>query len=72
MNEYNIITDSVKKDGTIRLRDGVYVCSSEYLTEEQKEWENEDNSKNLDFSEHGFWLMTDNGYIAPFSKSDLD
>lgn len=72
MNDVQKIKHYAKKDGSVRIRNGVYVCSSEYLIEEQKEWDESDNSKSTNFNEHDFWIITDDGHIVPFSESDLD
>ena len=40
---------------------GVFLSTSEEMIEDQKEWCDEDEAKNIDFSLSKYWMTTDDG-----------
>lgn len=56
--------------GDIELWQGVHLCTSAELTEEQKDWDDEDEAKHFDFSVSAYWLVTDE-VLKPVTGSDL-
>ena len=40
---------------------GVFVSTSEFIISEQKNWDDEDESRDIDFSTSKFWVTTDDG-----------
>lgn len=48
------------------IRPGVYLHTQEELMEQQKDWDEPDESKTRDFSTHLAWISTDDGYLAGY------
>ena len=47
------------------LLDGLYIFTREEIIEEQKDWHDEDSSKEIDFTTSPLWLVTDDGVTDP-------
>lgn len=47
---------------------GVYLWTRESLQAEQKEWNEEDEAKERDFSIYPYWITTNDGYIEGFGS----
>jgi hypothetical protein len=45
----------------IELKGGVYLSTREEIIADQLTWDDEDESKGLDFTTCPFWITTDNG-----------
>lgn len=52
---------NLDKLGYLEIQSGVYLHTKENLIEEQKSWPDEDSVKNIDFSEHDYWITDDAG-----------
>lgn len=72
--DQNLLTEKLakqaSKDGAIELRSGVFLHTSEDLTADQKTWDDEDDSKNTDFSISEFWITTNDGIVLAVSVGD--
>jgi len=72
--------EAAKKKGYVEISSGVYLWSQEAIIEDQKEWNAEDNSKNMDFTTAPFWITTNSGespeeihsenWLLPFLSTD--
>ena len=59
--------------GMYEVSQGVYLYSQSTIIEEQKSWDEFDESKDFDFTTANFWLLSDNGIkISVHNSSDLD
>lgn len=64
IEEYiNEIEDELKTISCVELRyqKGSFIQTKESLMSEQEDWADGDEAKNIDFSQHDFWLTTDDG-----------
>ena len=52
-----------RKGDLVKVSSGVWLASSERMMSDQKEWADEDESKEMDFSKSDFWLTTDDGIV---------
>ena len=59
------------KHGYITISDGVYLHTKENINADQVAWDDEDPSKNLNFTSAPFWLITDCG-AAPRGIVDAE
>mgnify|MGYP000096524068 CR=1 FL=1 len=44
-----------------KLNPGVYISNKNEIIQDQHEWSDGDECKNVDFSNYNFWITTDNG-----------
>lgn len=51
-------------------RTGVWLCSAEHMQEEQKGWDENDGSKNIDFTASKFWLSANDGALEAVSEPE--
>lgn len=56
--------------GAVDLDRGLWLYSSAALVSEQAEWDDEDASKNEDFSRTPFWILHENG-LSPEPVADV-
>ena len=61
MKTYQDLLNTAKQVDLVELQGGVYLESAEHLISQQKGWEDEDESKNFDFTSAPFWITTDDG-----------
>lgn len=52
-----------KEKGCVEMPgfNGIYLDSAENIQADQKEWDDEDSAKEIDFSVAPYWLTTDDG-----------
>lgn len=55
-----LILKDVEKSGCVEIEEGTHIMTKKCIMEEQKEWDNEDKSKCIDFSKYSFWITYDN------------
>ncbi|MFC5512795.1 hypothetical protein ACFPOU_16960 [Massilia jejuensis] len=55
----------------VELSAGVYLSCAENMICEQKDWDNDDPSKNFDFTAAPFWVTTNDGR-GPFAVYDSE
>lgn len=71
MNASNLIKELRETKSYISLSKGIWLHHYNSLEEEQKQWEETDDSKHIDFSSNEFWLVTDNGITESIDENDL-
>ena len=49
------------KGETVTVQGGVFLDTSENMISDQKGWDDEDPSKEIDFSAYPLWVTTDDG-----------
>jgi len=61
------------KDGYADLGGGITLSTAAHMVSEQKDWPDEDPSKDVDFLSYLYWITTDNGIdpIGIDSAEDL-
>jgi hypothetical protein len=64
LTEAQELLAQAQTEGCVEISSGVYLHSQENIIAEQKTWEDEDESKNKDFTISQFWLITDGGVVA--------
>ncbi len=57
INTLEQVIENEMIDGSFEVNKSVYVMTREAVEAEQKEWYDEDENKNFDFSTHPYWLM---------------
>lgn len=67
----NKLLKSTIKDGCIEIQSGVFLQTQKSIIADQKDWDDEDESKDKDFSTCPFWIITDDG-VEPEGVSDAD
>ena len=59
--------------GMYEVSKGIFLYSQSDIIEEQKTWDDGDESKDFDFTTADFWLLTDDGYKESIHTAcDLD
>lgn len=71
IKEFSSLDEIIGINPWVELESGVYLYSKGGLIDEQKSWQDNDFSKNEDFSVADFWLTTDSGG-APIAINTLD
>jgi len=66
----NLMTKAVEH-GTVMIDNGVWLCSTEQMLEEQREGALSESCKGIDFTTGAYWVTTDNE-SAPEGINDLD
>lgn len=56
--------------GGVEFQPGCWLVTAEQMIEDQKKWDDGDESKHTDFSGSDFWITTDNGFLDSFDKKD--
>lgn len=51
----------VIKNGYVEVRNGVYINSKDNLIADQALWDDTDECKSMDFTDHNFWVTTSDG-----------
>jgi len=51
------------------IQSGVFLSSAEDMIEDQRAWDEDDSSKEIDFSTSPFWITTDDG-VTPIGIDD--
>jgi hypothetical protein len=64
------IEQRIVKNGYMEIKSGVYIWTKSGIIEESDCWDDEDPSKNFDFSSCNFWITTDSG-IEPQGFDNL-
>jgi hypothetical protein len=64
------LKNRIEKDGYIEIKSGVYIWTKDGIIDEAGCWDDEDPSKNFDFSSYNFWITTDSG-TEPDGFDDL-
>lgn len=59
MNITNKQYNDAANIGEIRLQDGACLATAEHMISDQKDWDEDDNYKNFDFTTSDFWIVTD-------------
>ena len=71
----NFVADAIIKKanaiGITLFSLGWYLATADYMTEEQKGWDDEDESKEKDFSLAPYWLWIDENLIPIHDSEDL-
>jgi len=47
----------------MQMQPGVYLYTQDEMAMDQKDWDNEDPSRAIDFTQYKFWVTTDDGVI---------
>jgi hypothetical protein len=58
-------------DGTADLGGGITLATAAVMESEQKDWPDEDPSKDVDFFSYLYWITTDNG-IDPIGIDNVE
>ena len=61
METYQDLLNAAKEEGSVELRSGVWLETAESLIAQQKDWEEGDGCKEMDFTCAQFWITTDDG-----------
>jgi hypothetical protein len=63
----------VDKKGCVEIQSGVYLHTQADIIAEQKDWDDEDDSKDLDFTVAPYWVTTDDGATpeSVYSADDI-
>lgn len=61
----------VEREGCLKIREGVFLQTSDDIKMEQRTWNSEDHAKNMDFGAHKWWVTTNTGALPEgFSKEE--
>lgn len=65
---------AAQTEGWVAIAAGVYLNSRASIIEEQSEWIDEDDAKNIDFKRAPFWLTTNCGAVPQpiYGEEDED
>ena len=69
MKTYTDILLDTNVEGLTKIQDGYYLWTRQQIIEEQKTWEDEDESKNLDFTIAEYWLEISGETMTPINNA---
>lgn len=66
------VQDILKESGTYEIEPGYWIYPADELAAEQKTWDDDDPGREVDSSEHPYWLLAQGENPGPFGYDSLE